>query len=224
MTKKSNTKTEMKDTKSEETKKVANTKTDSKKEKKETKKEKKETKQTVEPTVTATASASSDSDDKKKRVTPTKESVLEGFDQLQTLIDEEVNKIRESSKSKGVKFLRTLGKKVKNLRTSAARVMKSRNKGERKVNLNSGFQKPVTISKEMAKFAGWNATDLKSRVEVTKRICDYVKENKLQDPEDRRKINADKKLSDLLGYDSGKDEPLTYYRLQTHIKKHFPKP
>lgn len=159
----------------------------------------------------------------KKRRVPTKESVAAGFDELVSSIDEEITRLRESqSKSKGVKYLRSLGKKVKTLRGQAARVMKQRQRSTRKNNSNSGFLKPVKISGEMAKFTGWDQKELKSRVDVTKYICQYIRENDLQNPSDRRQILADAKLSKLLKYDADKaKDPLTYYRIQSYIKPHF---
>ena len=100
--------------------------------------------------------------------------------------------------------------------------MKQKQKTNRKNNTNSGFLKPVNISKEMIKFTGWDPTELKSRVDVTKFICKYIRENNLQNPEDRRQIIADKKLAKLLEFDTTVDpKPLTYYRIQTYMKKHF---
>jgi chromatin remodeling complex protein RSC6 len=162
----------------------------------------------------------------KKRRVPTKESVVEGFDDIVSAIEEEISHLRESpGKAKGVKFLRSLGKKVKVLRGHSVRVMKQKQKTNRKNNTNSGFLKPVQISKDMAKFTGWDHSELKSRVDVTKYICNYIRENDLQNPEDRRQILADKKLSKLLEYSADDDEkPLTYYRIQTYMKKHFTNP
>ncbi|MGI8894604.1 MAG: SWIB/MDM2 domain-containing protein [Casimicrobiaceae bacterium] len=37
------------------------------------------------------------------------------------------------------------------------------------------------------------------RTEVTKKIWDYIKRNKLQDPVNRRQINADEKLLAVFG-------------------------
>ena len=163
---------------------------------------------------------------KKKRRVPTKESVSEGFDDLVTVIDDEIARLRESpGKAKGVKFLRGLGKSIKVLRGHSVRVMKQKQKTNRKNNTNSGFLKPVQISKDMAKFTGWDSTELKSRVDVTKYICKYIRDNNLQNPADRRQIVADKKLSKLLEYNADKDDkPLTYYRIQTYMKKHFTNP
>ena len=159
----------------------------------------------------------------KKRRVPTRETVLADFDNLVLLVEEEVARLRESqTKAKGVKFLRSLGKKVKTLRNSTSRVMKQKHRTNRKNNTNSGFLKPVKISKEMAKFTGWDPEELKSRVAVTKHICKYIKDNDLQNPEDRRQILPNKALAKLLKYDPKKaDKPLTYYSIQSHMKGHF---
>ena len=163
---------------------------------------------------------------KKKRLVPTKETIATEFDDLVGVIDEDIARLRESpGKAKGVKFLRSLGKKIKSLRGHSVRVMKQKQKTNRKNNTNSGFLKPVIISKDMAKFTGWNPEELRSRVDVTKYICKYIRDNDLQNPDDRRQILADKKLAKLLEYSVDDDEkPLTYYRIQTYMKKHFTNP
>jgi chromatin remodeling complex protein RSC6 len=135
--------------------------------------------------------------------------------------------LRENqNKNKGIKFLRTLNKKLKTLRNQSGRIIKQKNSTKKTVtnNVNSGFLKPVAISNEMAKFTGWDPTELKSRVDVTKFLCSYIKDNDLQNPKDRRQIFADAKLSKLLKYDSKKEEkPLTYFMIQKCLKNHFPK-
>jgi upstream activation factor subunit UAF30 len=190
---------------------------------------KKRTRKPKEPVVEASAStgatstSASDSAVPKTRHVPTRESVEKEFDELTAKIDEEINKLRSSSaKSKGVKFLRTLGKSVKILRNHALRVSKQRPTNRRN-NTNSGFLKPVQISKDLAKFTGWDHSQLRSRVDVTKYICDYIKQNNLQDPEDKRNIRVDQdsKLKKLLNYDNKDGKPLTYYSLQTYLKSHF---
>lgn len=179
------------------------------------------------PETTTVAEATESAPTKKKRVTPDRDSVLKGFDELVASVDEEIKKLRETTKSKGVKFLRSLNKKLKSVRTQSSRVMKQRNKTVRKNNNNSGFLKPVRISKEMAKFTGWDQKELRSRTAVTKQICTYIKEQGLQNPADRRQIQVEKdpKLQKLLGYDPKTDKvPVTYYRLQSLMKSHFSKP
>ena len=160
----------------------------------------------------------------KKRRTPTRDSVLAELDEVLESIDTEITNIREgNSKNKGIKVLRSIAKKIKVAKAHAARVMKQKKRTARIGNQNSGFLKPVSISKEMAKFTGWNASELKSRVQVTKFICDYIKEKGLQNPADRREIQPDAKLRKLLGYDKKSADPLRYYSLQTYLKRHFNK-
>jgi chromatin remodeling complex protein RSC6 len=165
--------------------------------------------------------------EKKPRQTPSRDSILTGFDELIEMVDTEVQRLRDSpTKNKGIKFLRSYNKRVKLLRGHTARVTKIKTKTPRKSGTNSGFQKPVKISKDLAKFAGWPEDELRSRVEVTKYICDYIKENDLQYPKDRRQIIPDSKLQKLLGYNPKTAEtPLRYYSIQQQLKlqNHFPK-
>ena len=160
----------------------------------------------------------------KKRKVVSRDSILENFDSLLGMIDAEIEVLRKNTKCGGVKFLRLLTKHVKNIRANCARVMKKKKKIDRKNTSNSGFLKPVNISPEMAKFTGWNQNEQRSRVEVTKYICNYIKEHNLQNPEDRRQIRPDPKLQKLLGLKGKEDHGLKYYSLQTHLKRHFIKP
>ena len=181
----------------------------------------------VEPSVsnveTDVVSGVEDSKKVTQRHVPTSETVEKEFDELINGLDEEIKKLRESTaKSKGVKFLRTLNKRLKVLKNHALRVSKKK-VTTRRNNTNSGFLKPVHISKELAKFTGWDQNELRSRVDVTKYICNYIKEKNLQDPADKRNIRVedDGNLKKLLKYDGKDKKPLTYYRLQTYLKGHF---
>lgn len=185
---------------------------------------------TAEPTtesVVETTESVSDTEKKprKKRAVPTTETVTQEFDDLLLSIEEEITRLREApTKAKGVKYLRGVGKKVKTLRAHTLRIAKKRKTGTRKVNPNSGFNKPVRITKALAKFGGWDVDGLKSRRDVTKFVCDYIAANDLQNPKDRRQIlvETNPKLQKLLGYDGKKDpKPLTYYSLQTYLKYHY---
>lgn len=161
----------------------------------------------------------------KTRVVPTRDSIMTDFAELLSLIDTEVARLRDSTeKNSGVKFLRSVSRRVKVLHTASARVMKQKQPSARKNN-NSGFLKPVPISPEMAKFTGLPSDQLHSRVEVTKYLCKYIKDHELQNPADKRQIVADAALAKILNYDAKTDEkPLTYYRLQSLLKNnnHFP--
>ncbi len=153
----------------------------------------------------------------------TKESLEKDFETLQAKIEEEIAKLREGpEKVKGVKFLRSVNKSVKILKSDSVRVLKIKPKTNRNRSTASGFMKPVRLSEEMLAFTSWDATKLYSRVDVTKFICQYIREQNLQNPEDRRKILCDDKLKALLKYDAAvAKDPLTYFRLQQYIQPHF---
>ena len=161
-----------------------------------------------------------------KRRTHSRESVLELIDELANSVDAEITALRSGERPRGVgiKALRSTLKKVKLVRTAAAKVMKSRSTTKRAPNSQSGFLKPVVLSPDMASFTGWDPKGLHSRVDVTKFLCNYIKEHDLQNPSDRRVILADDKLASLLGWEKTSDVDLTYYRMQTQMKNHFTNP
>ena len=172
----------------------------------------------------------SDSDKPSDETPSPRDTVLVAFDDLVKMLQDEIQRLRnEPIKTKGIKFLRSLNKRVKTLRSQTIRAMKQKQKQKTKIprkGNNSGFQKPVKISRELAKFAGWPEDELRSRVEVTKYICDYISEHNLQNPNDRRQIKPDAKLQKLLGYNpKTAKQPLRYFSIQTQLKKqnHFPK-
>jgi chromatin remodeling complex protein RSC6 len=61
---------------------------------------------------------------------------------------------------------------------------------------NAAFMKAMTPSPSLAAIVGSAALP---RTEVTKKVWDYIKKNKLQDAVNRRMINADDKLKQVLG-------------------------
>ena len=63
---------------------------------------------------------------------------------------------------------------------------------------NPGFMRALTPSAELAAVVGPSPLP---RTEVTKKIWDYIKKNSLQDPANKRMINADGKLRAVFGKD-----------------------
>jgi chromatin remodeling complex protein RSC6 len=61
---------------------------------------------------------------------------------------------------------------------------------------NAAFMKAMTPSSALAAIVGGNPLP---RTEVTKKVWDYIKKNKLQDAVNKRMINADEKLKAVLG-------------------------
>ena len=84
----------------------------------------------------------------------------------------------------------------------------------------SGFAKEGPVSDEMRKFLSLKKDELISRTDVTKRIHQYCKGKNLQDPADKRQIKPDAALRKLLKL--SKDDDLTFFNLQKHMKVHFP--
>jgi chromatin remodeling complex protein RSC6 len=61
---------------------------------------------------------------------------------------------------------------------------------------NAAFMKAMSPSAELAAVIGDKAMP---RTEVTKKVWDYIKKNKLQDSANKRMINADDKLKPVFG-------------------------
>ena len=149
-----------------------------------------------------------------------RDAYLELIEEMIASNEKLISEVRsDDKKTISVRHLNAMNKGLKKLKTQGDKLIKK--KRVMNGSYTSGFLKPVNLSEELHTFTGWNKDLMKSRVDVTKFICDYIKENNLQNPKDRREILADKKLSKLLSYDSKKDGVLTYYKIQSYLKKHF---
>jgi chromatin remodeling complex protein RSC6 len=82
-------------------------------------------------------------------------------------------------------------KKVPAKKAPAKKVAKKA-AGKRKP--NAAFMKAMTPSASLAAIVGGNPLP---RTEVTKKVWEYIKKNKLQDAVNRRMINADAKLKEI---------------------------
>lgn len=95
---------------------------------------------------------------------------------------------------------------------------KKKNKGTR---APSGFVKPTKISDELISFLNKDKGCMMARTDVTKEMTNYIRENKLQDKDNGRKIIPDSKLKKLLKIDDSVE--LTYFNLQKYMSPHFEK-
>ena len=112
--------------------------------------------------------------------------------------------------------VRSLEKLAKKLEKESQKKSKPKNKAPREP---SGITKPALLSKELCTFLQKPAGTEMARTEVTKHLSAYIKENKLQEPDDKRKIKPDAKLSKLLNLKKG--DEVTYFNLQTYMKPLF---
>lgn len=150
------------------------------------------------------------------------EDVMIGFEDLVKRVENEIEYRRNNLvKDKGIMFLRSLNKDIKMLNRLTVRAMKQKNP---KTNRVCGFKKPVPISKDMAKFGGWEPDLEVSRSDVTAFISKYIRDHELYNPDDKRQFTPDVKLAKLLNWDKRtENEPLNYWKLQTRMKHLFPK-
>lgn len=79
---------------------------------------------------------------------------------------------------------------------------------------NAAFMKPLTPSESLAAVVGAKALP---RTEVTKKLWAYIKKNNLQDPKQRRNINADDKLKSVFG---GK-KTVNMFEMTKLVNKHL---
>ena len=105
-----------------------------------------------------------------------------------------------------------------------------------------GFAKPAKVSAELCIFMNRPVGSEISRVDATQYLLKYIREHKLQEMTERKKIKLDETLSKLLGRgfrppttteegEAGieraeplgfeRTEPFTYYNLQTYLNHHF---
>tara|TARA_B100000524_G_scaffold222093_1_gene117141 strand:+ start:313 stop:771 length:459 start_codon:yes stop_codon:yes gene_type:complete len=98
--------------------------------------------------------------------------------------------------------------------------IKSYNKPKNK-KVQRGFTKPTNISNDLATFMNLSNNQLVSRSDVTKFINQYIKNNNLQDPNNKKNILPDSKLSSILDYNLDNNEAITYFSIQKHLNKHF---
>ena len=78
---------------------------------------------------------------------------------------------------------------------------------------NTGFNKLLTPSTELAPITGAKPI---SRPDATKKLWEYIKKNKLQDPKNKRQINADAKLQAVLGKKS-----VDMFQMTALVAKHL---
>jgi chromatin remodeling complex protein RSC6 len=79
---------------------------------------------------------------------------------------------------------------------------------------NPAFMRPMTPSPDLAAIVGDKPMP---RTEITKKVWDYIKKNRLQDPVNRRMINADDNLKRVFG---GKNQ-VNMFEMTKLVSKHL---
>ena len=80
----------------------------------------------------------------------------------------------------------------------------------------SGLTKPLKLSPELATLVGAKKDEKLSRPEVVKRLWAYIKEKKLQDPENKQYFKPDKTMEPIFG-----KENVRAFGMAKHLKAHL---
>jgi len=83
-----------------------------------------------------------------------------------------------------------------------------------------GFAIPSNVSGDMCDFMGVEHGTPISRIQITKYINKYIKDNALENPENKQNIVPDDKLWKILG-EEARDLRITHFTLQKHLNRHF---
>lgn len=81
---------------------------------------------------------------------------------------------------------------------------------------NLAFMRPVNITDHLAKIVGHGPLP---RTEITKKVWEYIKKHKLQDQHNKRMINPDHVLGQVIG-----NEQIDMFKMTSKISKHIQEP
>jgi upstream activation factor subunit UAF30 len=109
---------------------------------------------------------------------------------------------------------RPAAKKAATKRPAAKKAAPRAAKSKTKRTPNAAFMKAMKPSPALAAVVGDKSIP---RTEVTKKIWEYIKKNKLQDPKERRMIVADDKLKPVFG---GKGR-ISMFEMTKAVNKHL---
>ncbi len=97
---------------------------------------------------------------------------------------------------------------------------KSKPKKEKKL---CGFAVPCLASDIICDFMGVEQGSFVSRIDTTRKLIQYIKENKLEDPSNKQILVPDSKLWTIFGEEARNEPKLTHFTMQKYLNKHFDK-
>jgi len=158
--------------------------------------------------------------------TRTADAILTNLQEtLKALSSEVSSKIREAVKeaTEATKALKREARdSKKRRRKNPADMTPEEKKAWEARRANNAFLKLRPISDELSTFMGLPSKSQRSQTDVTKYISNYVKTHNCFDPNFKRRIIPDAKLTKLLRIKDGQE--VTYLNLQSFLKVHFLKP
>jgi len=150
-------------------------------------------------------------------------TLADRFSSLLSLVDEQTKTHTSFMKTVNAE-LKALQKELSKAQPKSRKKKKEPADGEDVVKRKNVFDVPVPVGDELCEFLGVEKGQMYSRQFITNSMFDYVKNNNLQNPENRRYIlldttDAGRKLGALLN----PDQPLTFFNMQRYLKPHYPK-
>jgi len=132
------------------------------------------------------------------------ETIIQTNNKLIMLLKESVKIYPHEIKS----IIKTTELKLENLIKSGTRVSKQR------------FDQHVTLSSDLYGFLKIENTDPLSRIDVVRKISKYIRDKKLQDPDNRKLFNIDPELGKLFKIDNLANK-YTYTHINKFIQSHL---
>jgi len=156
---------------------------------------------------------------------PTKSEVIWEYisklDEILSDLDEIIEKKRKNKNTiQGINSLLKLRKKLRKVRGQTERVIKVSRTRNGKNSNNHEFSKKYKVSRELYEFLGLEGEEMLSRIDICRAICVYVNHEEeekreemlkwrhlnplfrnLQNPQNKKVIIPDERLSRLLRYD-----------------------
>lgn len=172
-------------------------------------------------------SATSSTTPAKRNQSYTRAELMDKFDVYLQLLDNQLQLVKTGTLTpqKQRQGYQHLAREIKTLKKCVRYSVKAKGSSTKNTgastNRVSGFENPMKISDELSEFANWPKGELKSRTEVTRFLCKYVKDKDLQNPENRTYIIPDEKLQRLLDPNKEYTNTLKYTVMQKLIQPHF---
>jgi upstream activation factor subunit UAF30 len=137
---------------------------------------------------------------------------------LNLLIDQLVQSVETMKVN--ISHARTIRRQAKKTLTNMERSLNKKTKNKNPNNrTRSGINKEAKVSTELCEFLNVIPGTLMARTTVTTKINKYIKDNQLQNPDNKRRIVPNAQLRELLKIAEG--EELTFFDLPRCMNHHF---
>ena len=119
--------------------------------------------------------------------------------------------------------LNTFSKQARLIQDDLKNLQRSCKQAERQAKLRKRKpQEKLNISNELANFLKIDSSTQLSKDEVMKQVSNYIKENSLQTPEDKRRFKPNKQLSKIFGVSNVKTG-ITFVEINKLVSHHMSK-